>query len=235
MTAQFGLMVLGSYLVGSVPAAYIVARWLRGIDIRKYGSGNVGASNLWMSASKWLSVAVIIFDVGKGMVMVWCAHLVGLGLVEQVVVGLAAVIGHNWPVFLRFRGGRGVFATLGVITILSPLLGLYTLVMPYLFAPFRYVALGVFFAYLSVPTLAWLLSEPLNIEEPLAVTLGLVAIVLIGISKRLLAPRTALSKSIPLSVLLFNRLLFDRDISDRKAWIYRPPTSTEASTDKQEE
>ena len=107
--------------------------------------------------------------------------------------------------------------------------------MPYLFAPFRYVALGVFFAYVSVPTLAWFLSEPLNIEEPLPVTLGLVAIVLIGISKRLLAPRTALSKSIPLAVLLFNRLLFDRDISDRKAWIYRSPASTESSTDTQEE
>ena len=107
--------------------------------------------------------------------------------------------------------------------------------MPYLFAPFRYVALSVFFAYVSVPTLAWFLSEPLNIEEPLPVTLGLVAIVLIGISKRLLAPRTALSKSMPLGVLLFNRLLFDRDISDRKAWIYRSPASTESSTDTQEE
>jgi glycerol-3-phosphate acyltransferase PlsY len=229
------LLIIGSYLLGSVPAAYLAVKWSRGTDIRKQGTGNVGAANVLSTGPKWLAIPVALFDIGKGAFCVWVAQLLDLGAAQQVTAGFFVVIGHNWPVFLRFRGGRGVFATLGVITILSPLLGLYTLVMPYLFAPFRYVALGVFFAYLSVPTLAWLLSEPLNIEEPLPVTLGLVAIVLIGISKRLLAPRTALSKSIPLGVLLFNRLLFDRDISDRKAWIYRPPTSTEASTDKQEE
>ncbi len=228
------MLIIGSYLLGSVPAAYLAVKWSRGTDIRKQGTGNVGAANVLSTGSKWLAIPVALFDIGKGAFCVWVAQLLDLGAAQQVTAGFFVVIGHNWPVFLRFRGGRGVFATLGVITILSPLLGLYTLVMPYLFAPFRYVALGVFFAYVSVPTLAWFLSEPLNIEEPLPVTLGVVAIVLIGISKRLLAPRTALSKSIPLGVLLFNRLLFDRDISDRKAWIYRSPTSTESSTDTQE-
>jgi glycerol-3-phosphate acyltransferase PlsY len=234
-SVKFILLVIGSYLLGSVPAAYLAVKWSRGTDIRKQGTGNVGAANVLSTGPKWLAIPVALFDIGKGAFSVWIAQLLGLGAAQQVTAGFFVVIGHNWPIFLKFRGGRGVFATLGVITILSPLLGLYTLVMPYLFAPFRYVALGVFFAYLSVPTLAWFLNEPLNIEEPLPVTLGLVAIVLIGISKRLLAPRTALSKSIPLGVLLFNRLLFDRDISDRKAWIYRPPASTESSTDTQEE
>ncbi len=233
-SVEFILLIIGSYLLGSVPAAYLAVKWSRGTDIRKQGTGNVGAANVLSTGSKWLAIPVALFDIGKGAFCVWVAQLLDLGAAQQVTAGFFVVIGHNWPVFLRFRGGRGVFATLGVITILSPLLGLYTLVMPYLFAPFRYVALGVFFAYVSVPTLAWFLSEPLNIEEPLPVTLGVVAIVLIGISKRLLAPRTALSKSIPLGVLLFNRLLFDRDISDRKAWIYRSPTSTESSTDTQE-
>jgi glycerol-3-phosphate acyltransferase PlsY len=235
ISVQFILLIVGSYLLGSVPAAYLAVKWSRGTDIRKHGTGNVGAANVLSTGSKWLAIPVALFDIGKGAFCVWVAQLLDLGAAQQVTAGFFVVIGHNWPVFLRFRGGRGVFATLGVITILSPLLGLYTLVMPYLFAPFRYVALGVFFAYISVPTLAWFLNEPLNIEEPLPVTLGLVAIVLIGISKRLLVPRTVLSKSMPLGVLLFNRLLFDRDISDRKAWIYRSPTSTESSTDKQEE
>ena len=234
-SVEFILLIIGSYLLGSVPAAYLAVKWSRGTDIRKQGTGNVGAANVLSTGPKWLAIPVALFDIGKGAFCVWVAQLLDLGAAQQVTAGFFVVIGHNWPVFLRFRGGRGVFATLGVITILSPLLGLYTLVMPYLFAPFRYVALGVFFAYVSVPTLAWFLSEPLNIEEPLPVTLGLVAIVLIGVSKRLLAPRTALSKSMPLGVLLFNRLLFDRDISDRKAWIYRSPASTEPSTDTQEE
>ena len=235
MSIQFILLIIGSYLLGSVPAAYLAIKWSRGTDIRKQGTGNVGAANVLSTGSKWLAIPVALFDIGKGALCIWVAQLLDLGAAQQVTAGFFVVIGHNWPVFLRFRGGRGVFATLGVITILSPLLGLYTLVMPYLFAPFRYVALGVFFAYISVPILAWFLSAPLDIEEPLPVTLGLVAIMFVGISKRLLVPRNAFSRSIPLGELLFNRLLFDRDISDRKAWVYRPTASTESSTDKQEE
>ena len=166
---------------------------------------------------------------GKGAFCVWVAQLLDLSAVQQVTAGLCAIIGHNWPVFLGFRGGRGVFASLGFITILSPLLGLYTLVMPYLFAPFRLVALGVFFAFVSVPILAWFLSEPLGISERLTVTLGLVAMSLIGFSKRLLVPRSTLGKSLPLGKMVVNRLLFDRDITDRKAWIYRSSSSTDTT------
>jgi len=238
LSVQFILLIIGSYFLGSVPAAYLAVKWTRGTDIRKQGTGNVGASNVLSTGPKWLVVPVALFDIGKGAFCVWAAQLLDLGGAQQVTAGIFVVIGHNWPVFLRFRGGRGVLTSLGIITMLSPLLGLYTLVMPYLFAPFRYVALGVFFAYISVPTLAWFLREPLGIEDALPITLGLVVIIAIGFSKRLLVRRTALSKSIPLARLVINRLLFDRDIFDRKAWIYRSPTSTdtvESSTDKQEE
>ncbi len=238
VSVQFILLIIGSYLLGSIPAAYLAIKWSRGTDIRKQGTGNVGAANVLSTGPKWLAVPVALFDIGKGAFCVWVAQLLDLGAAQQVTAGIFVVIGHNWPVFLHFRGGRGVFTSLGIITILSPLLGLYTLVMPYLFAPFRYVALGVFFAYVSVPTLAWFLSEPLGIEDALPITLGLVAIVSIGLLKRLLVPRTVLSKPIPLGELVINRLLFDRDISDRKAWIYRTPASTdqtESLPDKQEE
>lgn len=229
MDYKFVLLIIGSYLLGSVPAAYLAIRWARGVDIRKQGTGNVGAANVLSTGPKWLAVPVALFDIGKGAFCVWVAQLLGLGAAQQVTAGLCAIVGHNWPVFLNFRGGRGVFASLGFITILSPLLGLYTLVMPYLFAPFRLVALGVFFAFISVPTLAWFLSEPLGISERLTVTLGLVAMSLIGFSKRLLVPRSALGKSVPLGELVVNRLLFDRDIADRKAWIYRSPSSTDTT------
>ena len=219
MSVEFGLLILGAYLLGSVPAAYLAVKWSRGIDIRREGTGTVGAANVLRLAPKWLAIPVTIFDIGKGALTVWVAQLLGLGAAEQVTVGVITVIGHNWPIFLRFQGGRGVFTTLGVVTMLSPILGLIILVLAYSLAPFRQLALGVFVALVSMPIFSWFLSQPLGIEERLAVTLGFVALALIGLLKRLVIPRTPLSKSVPLRQLLLNRLLFDRDIRDREAWI----------------
>ena len=219
MVVEFGLLIVGAYLLGAVPAAYLVAKWSQGIDIRKYGSGNVGASNLLKLTSKRLAIPVTIFDIGKGALTVWVAQLLGLGAAEQVTVGIITVIGHNWPIFLRFQGGRGAFTTLGVITMLSPWLGLIMLVLVYSLAPLRQVALGVFLALASLPIFSWFLNQPLGIEERLPVTLGFVALFLLGMLKRLITPRTPLSKSVPLRQLLLNRLFFDRDIRDREAWI----------------
>ena len=219
MVGAFILLVLAAYLLGSVPAAYLVAKWSRGIDIRQYGSGNVGAANVLAVVSKRWSIPVTLFDVGKGALTVWVAQLLELGAAQQVTVGIVTIIGHNWSIFLRFQGGRGVFTSLGVIAMLSWKLGLIILVMPYTLAPLRQVSLGVFCALVSLPIFSWFLSQPLDIEERLPITLGLVALALIALSKRLLAPRTALSESVRPLQLFFNRLLFDRDIRDREAWI----------------
>jgi len=217
---KFILLIIGAYLLGSVPAAYLVAKWRRGIDIRQYGSGNVGAANVLAVVSKRWSIVVTIFDVGKGALTVLVAQqLLGLGVAQQVAVGIATIIGHNWPVFLRFQGGRGIFTSLGVITMFSPKLGLIVLVMSYLLAPFRQVSLGVSLSLVSLPILSWFLSQPLGIEERLPVTLGFVVLALIALSRRLTVPRTALSESVSPLQLFINRLLFDRDIRDRKAWI----------------
>ncbi|MBA7615005.1 Glycerol-3-phosphate acyltransferase [subsurface metagenome] len=221
MLTEFVLLILGAYLLGSVPAAYLAVKWSRGIDIRKAGTGKVGAANVFRLAPKWVAIPVTIFDIGKGALTVWVAQLLGLGAAEQVIVGVVTVIGHNWPVFLRFQGGRGVFTTLGVITMLSPWLGLIILVMAYALAPLRQVALGVLLALVSLPIFSWFLSQPLGIEERLPVTLGFVALALIGLLKRLVVPRIPLSKSVTPGQLIINRLLFDRDIRDRKAWIHR--------------
>ena len=219
MSIEFALLSIAAYLLGSVPAAYLAAKWYRGVDIRKLGTGKVGAANVLSAASKWLAIPVAIFDIGKGALMVWSAQLLGLEAYQQITVGVITVIGHIWPIFLRFQGGRGVFTSLGVITMLSPWLGLIIFVMPYLFAPFRQVAFGVFGALVSLPIFSWFLNQPLGIEERLPITLGFVALSLIGLSKRLVAPRTPLSKSVNPAELFINRVLFDRDIRDRKAWI----------------
>jgi len=128
---ELGLLILGAYLLGSVPAAYLAAKWSRGIDIRRFSDGNVGATNLLRFTSKRIAIPVIIFDVGKGAVMIWAAQLLGLDTTQQITVGLAAIIGHSWPVFLRFNGGRGMLTTLGVVFILVPWLGLIALIIAY--------------------------------------------------------------------------------------------------------
>jgi glycerol-3-phosphate acyltransferase PlsY len=90
-------------------------------------------------------------------------------------------------------------------------------------APFRQLSLGVTIALVSLPILSWFLSKPLDIEEPLAITLGVIALLLITMIKRLTAPRATIAASLSTGELILNRLLFDRDIRDRKAWISRAP------------
>ena len=229
MPINFIFLLIAAYLLGSVPAAYLAAKWSRGIDIRQYGSGNVGATNLLKFTSKRVAIPVIIFDLVKGVLVVWAAQLMGLSIAQQVTVGMAAIIGHNWPIFLRFKGGRGILTTLGVISILVPWLAPVVLVIAFSFAPLRQMALGVFLALVSLPIFSWFLSQPLDIEERLPITLGFVALALIGLSKRLVVPRTPLSKSVTTGQLFINRLLFDRDIRDRKAWISRKPSEKQKS------
>ena len=228
MAIAFILIIIGAYLLGSIPAAYLVTKWSRGIDIRQYGSGNVGASNVLAVVSKRWSVPVTVFDISKGAFMVWVAQLLGFGAAQQITVGIVTIIGHNWPIFLRFQGGRGVFTTLGVITMLSPKLGLIVLVMAYSLSPLRQLALGVSLALVFLPIFSWSFSRSLDIEERLSVTLGFVALALIVLLRRLMVPRTPLSKSVHPLKLMINRLLFDRDIRDRKAWISQ--SRTEASS-----
>jgi glycerol-3-phosphate acyltransferase PlsY len=219
------LLLLGAYLLGSVPMAYLVARWSRGIDIRQYGSGNVGASNVLATGSRWQSIGVVIFDLGKGVLPVYIAQIIDLQVYQQVTIGLAAIAGHNWPVFLRFNGGRGLLTTLGVVLILppSPWLGLVLLAFTLAWLPFGQLAFGTIIALFLLPLLSWFLSHPFRIDQSLALSLGFAAILLLTVARRLSAPKSAISASVPQGQLIVNRLFFDRDIRDRAAWIKRKP------------
>jgi len=219
---KLGLLILGAYLLGSVPTAYIAAKLSRGIDMRRFSDGNVGASNLLRLTSKQVAIPVIIFDLGKGLAMVWVAQLMGLGIAQQVTVGLATIIGHNWSVFLRFSGGRGVLTTLGIALMLP----LINNLVPWGIVAFLVIAaiglyiirnfpLGVGAGILATPLVSW------GLGEPLPITLGFSAMFLIMVLRRLTAPRTSFTASVTTGQLLVNRLLFDRDIRDKKAWINR--------------
>ncbi len=227
MTVWFVILVSGAYLLGSVPLSYIAAKLSKGIDLREYGTGQVGGGNLWRMISWKLAVPVGLFDVTKGMMMVLVAESAGMDVTRQLTVGLAAIIGHDWPIFLRFHGGRGIGTAAGVIIILT----IIDSITPWLTITFiaiiavgilimRSSPLPVLIAFAILPVTSWWLHEPLS------VTMGFLAMLLIVVIKRLTAQRSAEMVSTSRRWLWLYRLLFDRDIPDRKAWMYRKPAET---------
>jgi len=219
------LLIVCAYLLGSVPVSYLVGK-LRGIDLRQEGTNQVGGGNLWRMTSWRLALPVGIFDFGKGMLMVWVAQLQGLDIAQQLVIGLAVIVGHNWPVFLRFHGGRGIGTTMGILTIL-PLINAMTPWPPVAFWAILIIGRLVLGSS-PLPVLVGITAAPLiswGFQEPPSVTITFVAIWLVIIIKRLSAQPSAEAASISQSRLLFNRLLFDRDIRDKKVWMYRKPVA----------
>ena len=119
--AQYSAVLVLSYLVGSVPWGYMLLAWGRGVDIREYGSGRTGMSNVLRTAGGKLAALVLALDVGKGILAVMLARVI-IGATEaEVAAGLLVLIGHNWPVFLKFRGGRGIATGGGVLSIIAPI------------------------------------------------------------------------------------------------------------------
>ncbi|MBX3049326.1 MAG: glycerol-3-phosphate acyltransferase [Anaerolineales bacterium] len=116
MEAKLVLSLVSSYLIGSIPFTQILARWVKGIDLRQVGSRNVGGRNL----SRQLGVAWGLLggalDVAKGAAALWLAEVLGVDYPERLLNGMAVVAGHNWPVWLRFHGGKGLLAALGAIS-----------------------------------------------------------------------------------------------------------------------
>lgn len=120
------LGIIISYLIGSIPTAYIAGRILKGIDIRKTGSGNVGATNALRVLGKKAGISVLLIDILKGVFAVIVAgdYILTKGISDtggilRIVMGLSCISGHNWTIFLNFKGGKGVAASLGVLIGLS--------------------------------------------------------------------------------------------------------------------
>jgi glycerol-3-phosphate acyltransferase PlsY len=167
------VVVLG-YLAGSVPFAFLLAR-RAGIDVRVVGSGNVGAANVMRTTGTGRAVAVMALDVGKGAAAVAVAHFANGGAALAALSGAAAVVGHIYPVWLRFHGGKGVAVAAGVFAMLTPVA---TAVAALLFLltvwVTRYVSLGSIAATLALPPTAWLLGAPAGVVLAAAGTAGLI-------------------------------------------------------------
>jgi len=118
------LLSLGAYLLGSIPSAYILVRRVRGLDIRRVGSRNVGALNTFQQVGLWGGLLVLLVDTGKGALAVLAPVWVGAPEWTVYSTGILVAVGHNWPVFLGFRGGKGAASILGVSLALLPVLTL---------------------------------------------------------------------------------------------------------------
>jgi len=155
------LIIAGGYLIGSIPVGVVVVRVFRGEDIRKQGSGNVGATNVWRTYGRWLGVPVVLLDVAKGFVPALVGLQVG-GEWVGVLAGAAAMLGHARPIWLGFsKGGKMVATGGGVAFALAPVAaGLCLVVWLATFILFRYASLASLATAVAFPILCVVLGEP---------------------------------------------------------------------------
>lgn len=153
--------IIIGYLLGAMPSAYVAGRVVKGVDIRELGDGNMGAANAWREIGPKAGIAVAIADVGKGAAAMLIAKAIGVPLPTLLLTGLAAVAGHNWPLFLRFRGGRGEATTIGVLLTLMPreMLAVFGVALvPFLIT--RNIIFTSVFLFVPLPLVAWWFGAP---------------------------------------------------------------------------
>jgi glycerol-3-phosphate acyltransferase PlsY len=155
------LVILIGYILGSVPTAYLVGRVVAGGDIRKMGDENAGAANAYRELGPTAGVLVGVIDAAKGAVVILIAQVANMPQAVVLITGAVAVIGHNWPVFLGFRGGRGVSTAIGILLVLVTIpmliLALPTLLILILK---RNVTPSMAFLFILLPLVDWWFKVP---------------------------------------------------------------------------
>lgn len=165
----FIISSLLAYLIGSFPTSFLIAKTMRGVDIRQVGSGNAGATNVLRSVGKLPALITLIVDVLKGIFVVTIVANFFYPYIEDLdydfyrsFLGLAAVCGHIWPVWLKFKGGKGVATTLGVAIGLAPLVLLPSFfIWIVIFFTTNYVSLASILALIAFPIIAIAFSQPI--------------------------------------------------------------------------
>ncbi len=159
------LALIAAYLIGSLSVGYLVGKFGKGIDVRKYGSGNVGSTNILRTLGILPAILVLVLDMAKGFVAVYLALWLTANPTVAMLSGLAAVGGHNWPVWFGFRGGRGIATSIGVILAFNPtVFGVLTLIGVLIIIITRYVSLASIIGAPLFPLLLWLFRHTAIIE-----------------------------------------------------------------------
>ena len=160
------LVIISSYLIGSVPNAYIMGRLLKGIDIREYGSRNVGATNVFRVVGRGPGILTLVLDILKGFAVVYLVGFMSLPAnpeLVKIVAGFSVIAGHNWTVFLRFKGGKGVATSVGVFLALTPVsTAIAFLLFAVVFAASKKVSLGSLTGAVVFPFVLYLNKEPVE-------------------------------------------------------------------------
>ncbi len=176
ITSQQWLMIFVAYLIGAISFGIIASRLFKLPDPRTIGSGNIGATNVLRTGKKAAALFTLIGDIVKGWLPVWLAMQWNTPLMVTLLVAMAVFLGHLYPVYYRFKGGKGVATALGIMLALAPLLGLAVLATwAIVFKLFKYSSLSAIVASLLAPVYAWLLS----LQHPYIMTIVVIVALLV--------------------------------------------------------
>ena len=141
--AQYSVVMPLAYLLGSISWGYMLLQWKMGVDVREYGSGRTGMSNVLRTGGVKSAAVVLTLDIAKGVIAVVVARVVIGTTAAEVAAGLIVLVGHNWPVFLQFKGGRGILTALGGLALMVPVAAVIaTITFLTVIAVSRYISLG---------------------------------------------------------------------------------------------
>lgn len=161
---KYFLVAIIAYLLGNLSFAFILGKLIMKKDVRDYGSGNSGATNAIRAFGAKIGVLAFIGDVLKGIIAVIIGRALG-GEIGGYVAGALVIIGHNWPILLHFKGGKGVATTVGVVLVISPLIALICFIIGFVIAFFtRMVSLGSIIGMALAPLVALIFIRPFNFK-----------------------------------------------------------------------
>lgn len=159
---KIALVITICYLLGSIPFGYIVGKLFKKIDIRELGSGNIGATNVFRILGPSLASLVLIGDIGKGIFSIYLGRYLNIdNLLILTIAGLVVICGHDWSLFLGFKGGKGIATTFGVVFALNPTISILALIIwGVVLVTTRYVSLSSIFAVISIFIFTILFKQP---------------------------------------------------------------------------
>ncbi len=224
-------LYVAAFLLGSVPTAYLLGKLVKGIDIREYGSGNIGGNNVIRHVGKIWFVPQFISDaLAKGAGTIWFSvYVVGIDWNSPLLIGppLLVLAGNNWSPFLKMQGGRGLGVIAGALLAFSPaILGVALFIYFGGYLLTRAAGVWALAALLSLPVLFIAFPSGLKMADGLTMvwySLGVLGLVLL---KRLFSNWAPLPDGIPRKKVILNRLVRDRDVDDRTQWVERMPGAT---------
>jgi glycerol-3-phosphate acyltransferase PlsY len=225
-----GLYVV-AFVLGSVPTAYILGRVVKGIDIRRYGSGNVGGGNVIQHVGrKWFVPQMISDALVKGAGSIWFSvYVVGIDWNSPLLIGppLLVLMGNNWSPFLKMQGGRGLGVAAGTLVAFSPaILGVVLVIYFGGYLLSKEAGIWALVALLSLPVMALLFPATLKMTDGTALVWYCLGVLGLVVLKRLSSNWMPLPNDVSRKRVFFNRLFRDRDVDDRDQWIERMPGAT---------